>query len=339
MPLSKPANSIASAIYEGSVRHRRNLPKLHQFDFRFFMLLLDLDELDVIFRRRWFWSTRKWALCRLVESDHLKAYINDPEDGTGSSSSKAPSTGLKQRALAVLTDHGIDAATIGPVRLLTQLSYLGFTMNPVSFFYCYDLAGEKVKAIIAEVNNTPWGEQHLYVIPSTALQPDSTVRSTDIKKDFHVSPFLSLDMNYRMAFSVPGKNLAVKIENHLFEDESGPSDSGSLPGREQTQSDGKRKNKIIDVTMSLKRRRWSATALNWLLIKYPFISFQVVAGIYWQALLLYLKKIPFVPHPNRGKDADPATMEPLTSQTSVDSSAGQRLEGDQRKTTNEVMIG
>lgn len=284
-----------SAIYEGIVRHRRNIPKVHEFDFRFFMLLLDLDEIESRFGRGWVWSTRRLALCRFREADHLKEHL-------GSDPKNRPS--LRQRALQTLNGHNVHE-TVGPIKLLTQLSYLGFTMNPVSFFYCYDPSGERLVAIIAEVNNTPWGEQHLYVVPSSSFDAKSAVRSGDIKKEFHVSPFLDLNMNYRMSFSLPRENLAVRIENRPLESRPDTDDSNSTQ-RKVTSASKSRKN-FIDVTMLLERRPMTSSALNWLLIKYPAISFKVFLGIYWNALLLYLKNIPFVPHPNkRNKDqSDP----------------------------------
>ena len=261
-----------SAIYEGTVRHRRNSPKVHQFDFRFFMLLLDLDELDTVFRWQPFWSVNRWGLCRFKSKHHLKEF-----SATGN---------LRERVIAALTANDIEKE-IGPIRLLTQLSYFGYTMNPVSFFYCYNLTGDKIEAVIVEVNNTPWGEQHLYVIRSDQLTSNSTIRSADVRKEFHVSPFFDLEMNYRMAFSAPGKTLAVKIENHSFGTKS--------PDCKANQATFK----YLEVTMKLRRKELNGWSLNGLLVRYPAISFQVVAGIYWQALKLYLKKIPFVAHPSK----------------------------------------
>ena len=260
-----------SAIYEGTVRHRRNRPKVHQFDFRFFMLLLDLDEIDTVFRWQPFWSAKRWALCRFKARGHLKQFANKEN--------------LRDRVLAALNSHGIQKS-IGPIRLLTQLSYLGYTMNPVSFFYCYSLTGDKIEAVIAEVNNTPWGEQHLYVVPADQSTCKSTIRSADIQKEFHVSPFFDMAMKYRMTFSAPENTLAVKIENHSISKDSHDNSLNATTC------------KHLDVTMKLKRKELTGWSLNGLLIKYPVISFQVVAGIYWQAFRLYLKKIPFVPHPN-----------------------------------------
>ena len=47
---------MESCIYEGQVRHARTRPAKHQFNYRLFMMYLDLDELDTLFQKRWFWS-------------------------------------------------------------------------------------------------------------------------------------------------------------------------------------------------------------------------------------------------------------------------------------------
>ena len=242
----------------------------------FFMLLLDLDEIPQVLNRT-FWSTRRWHLCRFKQEDHLRRYLpsGDRQDSS-----------LQQRVIAALRDLGVHRP-IGPIRLLTQLSYLGFSMNPVSFFYCYSPEGDQLEAIIAEVNNTPWGEQHLYLVDAVNTDADSVVRSGNIQKDFHVSPFMTLDMDYRMALTPPGEKLAVKIENHLHPTakeatdwtDTGSQRSGSTgPTADKPLS---RKNKIIDVTMSLQRKPMTAANLNWLLVKYPAISF---SGVCWNLL-------------------------------------------------------
>ncbi len=189
-----------SCLYEGQVRHRRRKPKPHSFNFDLYMLCLDLDELDDVFRGKWLWSTRRPALARFKADDHLKAYDT--------------SLPLRDRVLAVLR-QGNMTESLGSVRLLTQFRYLGFEMNPVSFFYCYDKFDGDLIAVIAEVNNTPWGEQHVYLIenPSHGERNSKTILADRIDKVFHVSPFMSLDMFYRMIFTRPGEEIGVKIEN------------------------------------------------------------------------------------------------------------------------------
>ena len=259
---------LKSCIYEGKVRHRRNTPRHHEFDFRTFMLFLDLDELESVFKSRWFWSTSRFAPFRFRKSDHLK--------------SESATECLKQRAINVLRTNGFDEPVFS-IRLLTQLRYFGFAMNPVSFFYCFD-ENDSLLAIVAEVNNTPWGEQHCYVI--TAENAERHPACENLEKTFHVSPFMSMEMGYRMAFSAPHQKLGVKIENHLHE-----------PGEDGVE-------KILDVSMLLKRKPITTWSLNSMLLKYPLISFQIFLSIYWHALRLYLKGVPFFSHPKNKLEPD-----------------------------------
>ena len=282
------------------------------------MLMLDLDELKSVFAKRWFWSTDSMSLVRFRQSDRLKSHSHLGE--------------LRQRAAAVLAENGI-SQPLSSVRLLTQLRYLGFEMNPVCFYYCYvdaepesarlsssttpddksakqtepTIAAERVIAIIAEVNNTPWGEQHNYVIRADeAAEQQSNIKSLPIDKTFHVSPFMGMNMNYRMAFSLPGEKLGVTIENHLLEDDADePNEIPAPKSSVETNGADRDKKKILEVAMLLDRIPLSGTNLNWMLIKYPLISFKTFAAIYFQALRLYLKKVPFFTHP---KDLSPAGL-------------------------------
>lgn len=296
-----------SCIYEGKVRHRRNAPAHHEFDFRMFMMMLDLDELKTVFAKRWLWSTQRTAFARLRQNDRLTSHSHLTE--------------LRDRAIAVLNDSGI-SQPIGSIRLLTQLRYFGFEMNPVCFYYCYakpepDTEGQPqpIVAIIAEVNNTPWGEQHNYIIQATQDRSaantgsQSNVRSSPIAKTFHVSPFLAMEMNYHMAFSIPGEKLGVKIENRIT---GSSSNQGDLGGENSTGH-----QQILDVVMLLQRRPLTGTNLNWMLVKYPLISFKTFVGIYWQALRLYLKKVPFYSHPKTSASKPTDEPKPLASDSEM----------------------
>ena len=165
----------------------------------------------------------------------------------------------------------------GPIRLLTHLSYFGYCFNPVSFYYCFDASDSRVEAIVAEVSNTPWGERSCYVLPrEESVGPHSTMRFAPRKK-MHVSPFMDMDIEYDWSFTEPGDSLKVFMANSR---------------------DGKR---FFDAAIALERRDITGPSLAGALAKYPFMTGRVIAGIYWQALLLWLKRCPFIPHPTKRK--------------------------------------
>ena len=135
-----------SGIYEGTVRHRRFNPVLNGFQYRLFMMYLDLEELPTLIRDRWLWSVNKVNLAFFRRRDHL----GDP---------RLP----LDRSVRDLVEEQLGERPEGPIRLLTHLRYFGICFNPVSFYYCYDKDGRYVQTIVAEVHNTPWLEQHCYV--------------------------------------------------------------------------------------------------------------------------------------------------------------------------------
>ena len=161
----------------------------------------------------------------------------------------------------------------GPIRLLTHLRYFGYVMNPVSFYFCFDEAGKTVETIVAEVSNTPWGERHCYVLDNTKTGSNRRKLRFEVDKVFHVSPFMDLDMQYHWRLTPPEDRLLVHIENHQ---------QGS---------------KLFDATLVMERREINRFSLALALFRYPFITTKVVIAIYYEALRIWLKKIPYVPHP------------------------------------------
>ena len=160
----------------------------------------------------------------------------------------------------------------GPIRILTHLRYFGIGMNPVSFYYCYDQDGEQVDTVVAEVHNTPWNERHCYVLTDLRCRR---------QKEFHVSPFMEMDYQYAFALTAPGPRLTVSMENHR---EGG---------------------KAFDATLTLKRQEITGRSLAGVLLRFPFMTLQVLGAIYYQALRLWLKKTPFHPHPKTIKETRP----------------------------------
>jgi DUF1365 family protein len=169
----------------------------------------------------------------------------------------------------------------GPVRLLTHLRTFGYCFNPVSFYYCYDATGTRVETIVAEITNTPWGERHAYVLPTDPGQASGEPMRFRIGKVFHVSPFMPMDLDYDWRFTQPGARLAVHMSNRR---------AGET---------------LFDATLALERREITGTSLARALVRHPFATLSVVIAIHWQALRLWLKRVPFHVHPSKRIEENP----------------------------------
>ena len=191
-----------SCIYHGQVRHRRFTPVRHAFSYRLFLMYLDLDELPTVFAKRWLWSADRFALAQFRRTDHLGD----------------PNVPLAEAVCDLVEQHTAERPQ-GPIRLLTHLRYFGYCFNPVSFYFCYDREDQHVETIVVEVHNTPWGEQHCYVLHDTPAvrhaKPGTPqrIKRFRIQKAFHVSPFMDMDVEYDWRLSEPRQHLSIHIEN------------------------------------------------------------------------------------------------------------------------------
>jgi DUF1365 family protein len=245
----------ASALYEGTVRHRRVAVRTREFGYPIYMAYVDLDELPSLLGGRL--ASSRPGLVRFRRSD----YFGDPSEDLA---------GAVRREVARLTE----VEPHGPVRLLTNLRTFGHCFNPVSFYYCFDPAGERVQAVLAEVTNTPWGERHAYAL--SRKEDEGRLLSGRSEKVLHVSPFMAMDHEYEWRVSAPGKRLSVHIESHRA---------------------GER---AFDATLNLARRELTSRSLASATARHPMNTVHVLVRIYGQALRLKLRGVPVHPHPAKG---------------------------------------
>ena len=150
----------ASAIYEGTIRHRRFAEREREFSHRIALAYVDLDELPGC-------SAGAWSPAPGLVRFRRSRLPGRP--------------GVPLHAPCATRSSATGAGPTGPIRLLTQLRSFGHCFNPVSFYYCFDARRARCGALVAEVTNTPWGERHAYVLArrrGRVLRGESTRRCT-----------------------------------------------------------------------------------------------------------------------------------------------------------------
>ena len=243
-----------SGIYTGWVRHRRYTPTQHQLRYQIYMMYLDLSEIDEVLNLSPWWSRKPWRPARFERSD----FLGDPALSLDSA--------VRER---IYNETG--EAHTGPIRMLANLRYLGFNMNPITSYYCFD-KHERLQTIVADVHNTPWNERTSYVL---ACDPNKRQQRIFFTKQMHVSPFNPLGMSYHWRSNTPGSRLSLHLEACRDGDST----------------------KTLDATMVMERSDITASSLNRILVRYPMMTIKVITAIYWEALKLWLKKTPVHDHP------------------------------------------
>jgi DUF1365 family protein len=245
-----------SCLYEGNIRHSRFKPVQNAFHNSLFLVYLDLAELDSVFLGRWLWSPARRNIAYFRRKDHFGE----------------PSVPL-DAAVRDLVEQKTGKRPPGPIRMMAHLRYFGHNFNPATFYYCYDKKDRHVETIIVEIHNTPWGEVFCYVLDESKNEGTTERMRFRFPKEFHVSPFIDMNMDYDWTFSEPGETLSV----HMIDFDRG--------------------EKFFEAELTLARREITGPGLALMLLTYPFITVKVIAAIYWQALRLWIKGATYYTHP------------------------------------------
>lgn len=244
-----------NAFAPGRVWHRRRTPRSHRFSYRLYYSLFDVAGIEDLCRQSRWWSLERPNLVSFRRRD----YFGDP--------AVALDTAIRDRVEA-----SVGVRPQGRVMLLTHLRQWGTCFNPVSFYFCLDDDNE-LSFIVADIHNTPWNQRHAYVLDCRD-QAGPEYRFA-FAKEFHVSPFLPMGLDYDWRFRLAEDSIDV----HML----------VMEGRSESFAAG----------MRLGLRPLNRAAMRQMPFSYPLLTARVVVAIYWQALRLWLKRIPFFTHPDK----------------------------------------
>ena len=243
---------MRSAIYEGTLVHHRPEPH-HRFSMRLALPLLDHAEIDEVVAQHPLWARDRRNVVSHRQADHLSpAAVGD----------------------------AVEAATgrrpTGPTATLAHLRTWGWLFNPIALHCCYD-ADDQVVAAVASVTNTPWKEQHAYVLGPPGRH--------EIAKALHVSPFLGMDQHYAITYTAPRDELALAVE---------VTEHGRY---------------VFGASLELRRREIDRATLARVVWRYPMLTMRVSTGIHAHALRLWRKGASVHRHPKGGGEADARTAD------------------------------
>lgn len=238
------------ALYLGRVMHSRLRPFRHRFDYRVYSLLLDLDGLDRLPRLL---RHNRFGLLSIDDRDHGR------RDGSP----------LRPWVEEELARRGIDLGG-GPVRMLCFPRVLGYAFNPLTIYFCHRADG-RLAAMLYEVRNT-FGDQHVYVCPADSGDGGPVTHAQ--AKEFHVSPFIGMQGEYRFRLSVPDERLSILIRQ-------------SDPGGE-----------LLLATHTGHRVPLTDGALLKAFLTHPLLTLKVIGAIHWEALRLWRKGAVFHRRPD-----------------------------------------
>jgi len=242
-----------SSLYICQLMHNRMAPKPHRFHYKVFMFWLDLDEIDAITKKFFLISRNKFNVFNFRDADHVQLPANKPDT----------SKNTKQHVLDYLQSQNVKT-TNPKIFLLTNLRTFGHQFNPVSFYFVYE--NNEPVCSIAEVSNT-FGEMKLFLLGKETLKDGQFTYQT--KKYFYVSPFIDHDVDFAFQLQLPSDKLNLRIDDYR---------------------NGER---FFIATLTGEKRELTGSRLLAYTLRFPLITVKVIGLIHWNALLLWLKKIPY----------------------------------------------
>lgn len=271
---------LNNSLVKGWVRHRRYQPKPHEFDYDMSWTLLDLDDIDEQFRKSKLWSIEKVNIVSYRAEDFHRGPNRKLEEGSNLSSQPLNNKQNIINSIQSKTGKGFT----GKVFMMSHLRNYGYNFNSVCFYFCFG-HDSNLRFIVSEITNTPWGERHSYVFDcendnEQAIQATKSkiTHQFNFNKEFHVSPFIQMDMRYRWTFIISATELRVHM--------------AVLTANEQKYFDATFTGELLPLTKSNMRKFAFSHALQ---------PQKMSLLIYWQALKLWLKRFRVFDHPKHSQ--------------------------------------
>jgi len=247
-------------LFRGQLSHARKQPVQHAFSYQVCQVWVHLNQLAELNQLSRWWSTSRFNLVRFDRRQYLP--------------SEKP---LLEEVYSIIKQQtGKDFNA--DVYLLGNVSYWGHCYNPACFYACYQ--NGTLQFLMCEIHNTPWGERFCYVHEVEQGQPDAfqekeSMHVAHFDKQFHVSPFMPMNLQYEWRYTISDKR--IRIVMNLFEN---------------TQP-------VFNSTLLLQGETLTQKLANRMPFVYPFMCLKVLCGIYWQATKLFFKRAPIHAHPDK----------------------------------------